>query len=61
MSGRPNRKPCIGVIQTDIDPETKQIIWWCQCVRNRVQSVAGKVRYDGAYVVYFETNDDKAL
>ena len=26
---RPNRKPCTGVIQTDIDPETNQIIWWC--------------------------------
>ena len=26
---RPNRKPCTGVIQTDIDPVTHQIIWWC--------------------------------
>lgn len=26
---RPNRRPCTGVIQTDIDPGTNQIVWWC--------------------------------
>lgn len=26
---RPNRKPCTGVIQTDIDLQTNQIVWWC--------------------------------
>ena len=26
---RPNRKPCIGCIDTYIDPEMNQIIWWC--------------------------------
>lgn len=26
---RPNRRPCAGEIETDIDPETQQIIWWC--------------------------------
>jgi hypothetical protein len=26
---RPNRRLCSGEIETDIDPETKQIIWWC--------------------------------
>lgn len=26
---RPGRKPCDGEIETDINPETEQIIWWC--------------------------------
>jgi hypothetical protein len=26
---RPNRKPCTGVIQADLDPETDNIVWWC--------------------------------
>jgi hypothetical protein len=26
---RPNRRLCVGEIETDIDLETEQIIWWC--------------------------------
>lgn len=26
---RPGRKPCIGVIETDLDPENEDIVWWC--------------------------------
>jgi hypothetical protein len=26
---RPGRKPCVGEIETDIDTETGQIVWWC--------------------------------
>jgi hypothetical protein len=26
---RPNRKRCSGMIQTDLDPDTGDIIWWC--------------------------------
>jgi hypothetical protein len=26
---RPGRKPCPGVIQVDIDPETEDVVWWC--------------------------------
>ena len=26
---RPNRSPCPGEIETYIDPETEQIIWFC--------------------------------
>ena len=26
---RPNHKWCPGLIQTDQDPETGEIIWWC--------------------------------
>ncbi len=26
---RPRRKPCAGVIGTDMDPDTDAIMWWC--------------------------------
>jgi hypothetical protein len=26
---RPGRKPCGGEIETDIDPDTDQVLWWC--------------------------------
>src|SRR3972149_7802598 len=26
---RPGRKPCAGVIETDMDPDTDAIMWWC--------------------------------
>jgi hypothetical protein len=26
---RPNRRPCLGMIENDLDPETNQIVWWC--------------------------------
>jgi|SRR3990172_1280850 len=26
---RPGRRPCVGEIETNVDPETEQIIWWC--------------------------------
>lgn len=26
---RPGRRPCPGEIETDIDSETSQIVWWC--------------------------------
>ena len=26
---RPNRKLCSGMIQTDLDDETGDIVWWC--------------------------------
>ncbi len=26
---RPGRKPCTGVIEADLDPETEDIDWWC--------------------------------
>jgi hypothetical protein len=32
---RPGRKPCPGVIETDIDPKTNTIEWWCpECGEN---------------------------
>ncbi len=26
---RPGRRPCTGVIEVDLDPDTEDIIWWC--------------------------------
>jgi len=26
---RPGRKPCVGLIGTDTDPDTDAIVWWC--------------------------------
>jgi hypothetical protein len=26
---RPGRRPCIGEIAADIDPENERIVWWC--------------------------------
>ena len=26
---RPGRKPCPGIIEADLDPETDDIMWWC--------------------------------
>jgi hypothetical protein len=26
---RPRRRPCAGVIGTDINPDTNAIMWWC--------------------------------
>lgn len=26
---RPGRKPCLGMIEVDLDPETENIAWWC--------------------------------
>jgi hypothetical protein len=26
---RPGRKPCSGKIETDLEPETDAIVWWC--------------------------------
>ena len=26
---RPGRKPCIGIIEADFDPDTYDIMWWC--------------------------------
>ncbi len=26
---RPQRKPCPGTIQADLDDETEEIVWWC--------------------------------
>ena len=26
---RPGRKPCSGKIETDLEPETDRIVWWC--------------------------------
>jgi hypothetical protein len=26
---RPGRKPCAGLIGTDMDPDTDAIMWWC--------------------------------
>ena len=31
---RPRRKPCVGVIETDIDPDTAAIMWWCPVCRD---------------------------
>lgn len=32
---RPKRKPCKGIIQGGIDPDTDVIIWWCpECHAN---------------------------
>jgi hypothetical protein len=25
----PGRKPCPGMIEVDLDPETEDVIWWC--------------------------------
>ena len=42
---RPNRRSCVGEIETDIDPETKQIIWRCPVCGEEGSTVTGKVRY----------------
>lgn len=26
---RPGRKPCTGMIEADLDPETEDVVWWC--------------------------------
>jgi hypothetical protein len=26
---RPNRKPCPGTIESCLDPDTDEIVWWC--------------------------------
>jgi len=26
---RPGRKPCPGMINVNLDPETENIVWWC--------------------------------
>jgi hypothetical protein len=26
---RPGRKPCPGEIETDFEPDTDTIVWWC--------------------------------
>jgi hypothetical protein len=32
---RPGRKPCPGIIETDFEPETDRIVWWCpECGEN---------------------------
>lgn len=32
---RPGRKPCSGIIETDFEPETDRIVWWCsECGEN---------------------------
>jgi len=31
---RPGRKPCTGVIEADLDPETEDIVWWCPICRD---------------------------
>jgi len=32
---RPGRKPCPGKIESDFEPETDRIIWWCpECGEN---------------------------
>ena len=32
---RPGRKPCTGIIETDFEPETDRIVWWCpECGEN---------------------------
>jgi hypothetical protein len=32
---RPGRKPCPGRIDTDFEPETDRIVWWCpECGEN---------------------------
>jgi hypothetical protein len=32
---RPRRKPCVGVIGTDIDPDTEAIMWWCPVCKDK--------------------------
>lgn len=32
---RPGRKPCSGTIETDFEPATDRIVWWCpECGEN---------------------------
>ena len=31
---RPGRKPCTGLIEVDLDPETESIVWWCPVCRD---------------------------
>lgn len=32
---RPGRKPCPGMIETDFEPATDRIVWWCpECGEN---------------------------
>ena len=31
---RPGRKPCTGMIEADLDPETEDIVWWCPICRD---------------------------
>lgn len=31
---RPGRKPCTGLIEVDLDPETEDIVWWCPICRD---------------------------
>ena len=26
---RPGRRPCVGCIEVDLDPETEDVMWWC--------------------------------
>jgi hypothetical protein len=26
---RPGRKPCPGMVEVDLDPETEDVVWWC--------------------------------
>ena len=26
---RPGRKPCIGIIEADFNPDDERIVWWC--------------------------------
>jgi len=26
---RPGRKPCTGMVDVDLDPETEDVVWWC--------------------------------
>ncbi len=32
---RPGRRRCAGVIETDIDPDTDAIMWWCPVCRDK--------------------------
>jgi len=54
---RPNRRPCAGKIETNIDPETKRIFFggaWC--VGKKAQSVTGKIPYGIARTALNHTN-----
>jgi hypothetical protein len=36
---RPGRKPCLGMINVNLDPETANIVWWCPVCHDN-----GKIR-----------------
>jgi len=41
---RPGRKPCPGEIETDFEPETDAIVWWCPACGENGTIRTGKER-----------------